>query len=114
MPYKVHRGKLLFEPRVGNGPCARRNTGDDFRRHIRMQGQPEGVTTHATKGRVHDGRSRLGGENLPLMPPSKEPRQLNVERIQRNDAGRWAAVRVEAPEVMTRQRRRRMLRSAAS
>lgn len=110
MPYAVRYGKLYFEPATGNGPCARRHAGTEYRRHLPVPGRAD-VTCHATKGRFYDRASRLGTEvalHLPSAP--NEPPERNLARIKRNDASHWAAVCVEAPEVMSRQRRRAMER----
>lgn len=118
MGYRVRKGKLFFEPRTGNGPCSRRHAGEDYRRHLRMEDTPEGVTMHATKGRLFDGRDRARTAGPPaLLLPGALPeatRGPNTGRLRRNDASRWAAVRVDAPEMMTRQRRRRLARTTTS
>ena len=51
MAYTIRRGRLVFEPRTGNGPCARRYVGQPDRRII-AEHKHDGVEWryHATKG----------------------------------------------------------------
>lgn len=51
MAYTVRKKRLVFVPRTGNGPCARRHVGEVDRRIIKsvVRGDVE-YRLHATKG----------------------------------------------------------------
>jgi hypothetical protein len=52
MAYTLVNGRLEYRDKRGSGPCRRRLVGTPNRRHIKLEGLPEGATYHVTKGRI--------------------------------------------------------------
>lgn len=99
----------------GRGPCTRKRVGEPYRRHVRVEGAPEGVTQHVTKGRVFV--DRVAGRAITelLSVPPAPLRVFNFDRAKRNSPLTYGGRATTAsPVQMTRQIRRQLARKGAA